>query len=57
MKAVTVSEKETRAYGAGMPSERELEELAFRAQLRLVRERKAALDRKHKDRTDGHGDR
>jgi hypothetical protein len=46
----TTTGKETRAHGAGMPSDRELEELAFQARLRLLRERKAALDAKHRER-------
>jgi hypothetical protein len=50
MKTRTVSEKETRAYGAGMPNAAALEQLAFQARLRLLRERKAALDAKHRER-------
>jgi hypothetical protein len=52
----TVSEKETRAYGAGMPSQRDLEELAFQARLRLLRQRKAKHDARHRKDV-GHDDR
>jgi hypothetical protein len=50
MNTTMTTGKETRAHNAGMPSERELEQLALEAQVRLLRERKAKLDAKHRER-------
>jgi len=56
MNTTMTTGKETRAHGAGMPSERELEQLAFQARLRLLRERKAKHDARHRKDV-GHDDR